>query len=408
MSNILYKYLDINGAKCMLGNQNLQFTNASQLNDPFDCHPKLIDYSNVPESKLQGWIPKEWWMKKEENDALNLRNETWLCSLSKVYDSLLMWSHYCYNHKGVCIGLDIDKVMQSVPPMFGTIYLKPFVIEVQYRNIIERPDAHQSVEDIFLYQWKTKAKEWQYEQEVRLVMQNPSAMYAAFTPEQAKQNKEIWDWKEIRHYMPLKAECFESIYLGVNIEQTEKEKITQLAKTLNPDIRIYQMEIDTDRFNLISKLERNYELADYIDLFSNLHTNKQKGKSAPHKAIMLLSVIDLISSQHITTNEIIYNEELEKCFLKNWKRYVKEVSIFKPIAGTPFWHLNSEPFWQLIPYEGGYVTIVKLQKRNPYSAGTIRKYIKYAVIDKELFLLLRDSSNREILKQALINSLDMA
>ena len=270
MSNILYKYLDINGAKCMLGNQNLQFTNASQLNDPFDCHPKLIDYSNVPESKLQGWIPKEWWMKKEENDALNLRNETWICSLSKVYDSLLMWSHYCYNHKGVCIGLDIDKVMQSVPPMFGTIYLKPFVIEVQYRNIIERPDAHQSVEDIFLYQWKTKAKEWQYEQEVRLVMQNPSAMYAAFTPEQAKQNKELWDWKETRHYMPLKAECFESIYLGVNIEQTEKEKITQLAKTLNPDIRIYQMEIDTDRFNLISKLERNYELADYIDLVSSI------------------------------------------------------------------------------------------------------------------------------------------
>ena len=53
------------------------------------------------------------------------------------------------------------------------------------------------------------------------------------------------------------------------------------------------------------------------------------------------------------------------------------------------------------------MTIVKLQKGNPYSAGTIRKYIKYAVIDKELFLLLRDSSNRETLKQALINSLDM-
>lgn len=239
----------------MIGNQNLQFTNASQLNAPFDCHPKLIDYSNVPESKLQGWIPKEWWMEKEENDALNLRNETWLCSLSKVYDSLLMWSHYCYNHKGVCIGLDIDKVMQSVPPMFGTIYLKPFVIEVQYRNIIERPDAHQSAEDIFFYQWKTKAKEWQYEQEVRLVMQNPSAMYAAFTPEQAKQNKEIWDWKEIRHYMPLKAECFESIYLGVNIEQTEKEIITQLAKTLNPDIKIYQMKTDPVAFKLIEKQE---------------------------------------------------------------------------------------------------------------------------------------------------------
>ena len=390
----------------MIGNQNLQFTNASQLNDPFDCHPKLIDYSNVPESKLQGWVPKDWWMEKEENYALNLRNGTWLCSLSKAYDSLLMWSHYCYNHKGVCIGLDIDKVMQSVPPMFGTIYLKPYVIEVQYRNIIERPDAHQSAENIFLYQWKTKAKEWQYEQEVRLVMPNPSAMYAAFTPEQAKQHKEIWDWKEIRHYMPLKAECFESIYLGVNIEQTEKEKIIQLAKTLNPDIKIYQMEIDTDRFNLISKLEWNYELADYIDLFSNLHTNKQHGKSAPHKAIMLLSVIELISSQHITTNEIIYNEELEKCFLKNWKRYVKEVSIFKPKAGTPFWHLNSEPFWQLIPFEGGYERIVELQKGNPYSSSTIRKNIKYAVIDKGLYELLKDEGNRQVLIKSLTDSLD--
>ena len=59
MPRILYKYLDIVGAKCMIGNQNLQFTNASQLNDPFDCHPKLIDYSNVPNTKLQGWIPKE-------------------------------------------------------------------------------------------------------------------------------------------------------------------------------------------------------------------------------------------------------------------------------------------------------------------------------------------------------------
>lgn len=52
MSRILYKYLDINGARWMIGNQNLQFTNASQLNDPFDCHPKLIDYSNVPDTKL--------------------------------------------------------------------------------------------------------------------------------------------------------------------------------------------------------------------------------------------------------------------------------------------------------------------------------------------------------------------
>lgn len=72
MARILYKYLDIVGAKCMIGNKNLQFTNASQLNDPFDCHPKLLDYSNVPETERRRGIPKEWWIEKEENDALNL------------------------------------------------------------------------------------------------------------------------------------------------------------------------------------------------------------------------------------------------------------------------------------------------------------------------------------------------
>ena len=254
MARILYKYLDITGAKCMIGNKNLQFTNASQLNDPFDCHPKLLDYSKVPKHKLQGWIPEKWWIEKEENDALNLRNNTWLCSLSKVNDSILMWAHYCYNHKGVCIGLDIDKVMQSVPPMFGEIYLQPLVLDVQYKSIIERPNGYCNAMGLFNYQWQTKAKEWEYEQEVRLVMPKPCAMYAALTPEQAIHPKRR-KWTEIHHYMPLKGECFDSIYFGVNTDEQEKEKIIQFVrKELNPHINLYQMHIDADAFKLQSEI----------------------------------------------------------------------------------------------------------------------------------------------------------
>lgn len=246
MADILYKYLDITGAKCMIGNRNLQFTNATQLNDPFDCHPKLIDYSNVPDSKLHGWGPKEWWIEKEETDALNLRNDTWLCSLSRINDSLLMWSHYCYNHKGICIGLNLDEVKKSAPPMFS-----PLVIDVQYQDIIERPDAYNSIIDRYRYQWGTKAKDWEYEREVRLVMPKPSPMYAALTSQQAKQTKEIWDWREIHHYLPLPKECFDSIYFGISIEQPEKEKIIQLVRTrLHPQIRLYQMKVDENAFRL--------------------------------------------------------------------------------------------------------------------------------------------------------------
>lgn len=279
MPRILYKYLDIVGAKCMIGNQNLQFTNASQLNDPFDCHPKLIDYSNVPNTKLQGWIPKEWWIEKEENDALNLRNDTWLCSLSKINDSLLMWSHYCYNHKGICIGLDIDKVLESVPPMFGTIYLEPLVLDVQYQDIIERPNAYHTTKDLFSYQWQTKAKEWEYEQEVRLVIPKPSPIYAAFTPQQAKLTKGIWDWREIRHYMPLKGECFESIYFGVNIDEQEKEKIIQFVrKKLNPHINLYQMRVYADAFRIQPEFIKplNSDLATSYIIYKNINIRIMK------------------------------------------------------------------------------------------------------------------------------------
>ena len=249
MSRILYKYLDITGAKCMIGNRNLQFTNATQLNDPFDCHPKLLDYSNVPK-RTRGWVPEEWWQEKEEIDAINLRNDTWLCSLSKVYDSILMWSHYCYNHKGVCIGLDVDKVMKSVPPMFGIFY-GPLVIDVQYKDIIERSNKYSSTQDLFTYQWRTKAKDWEYEQEVRLVIPKPSQMYAALTPEQTKNPEETWDWREIHHYMPLKGECFESIYFGIYTDASEKENIIQYArKELNPQIKLYQMQVDENAFRL--------------------------------------------------------------------------------------------------------------------------------------------------------------
>lgn len=255
MARILYKYLDINGAECMIGNSNLQFTNATQLNDPFDCHPKLIDYSNVPKRELQGWIPEEWWQEKEENDATNLRNKTWLCSLSKINNSILMWSHYCYNHKGVCIGLDIDKVLESVPHMFGSVLMNPLVLDVQYKDIIERPNKYTPTEDLFTYQWKTKAKDWEYEQEVRLVMPSPHPVYAALTPEQSENPKESWDWREIHHYMPLKDECFESIYFGVKTEKSEIEKIKKYVyEKLNPQIKLYQMQVDENAFRLQPKL----------------------------------------------------------------------------------------------------------------------------------------------------------
>lgn len=267
MPRILYKYLDITGAKCMIGNSNLQFTNATRLNDPFDCHPSLIDHESMVDENLQG-IRKQWQKEVEENRAINLRNDTWLCSLSKINDSILMWAHYCYGHKGVCIGLDIEKTIESMPPMCGQIYLKPFPLEVQYMDKLVASNTYRPFEPYY-HQLATKAKDWEYEQEVRLIIPKPNPQYAAFNPEQAKINTpdKEWDWKEIRHFFPISGDCFESIYFGISTPKEDKEKIINYArKHLNPNIKLYQMSVDKNAFRLKAEDITNIQCTSHIEL----------------------------------------------------------------------------------------------------------------------------------------------
>lgn len=140
----------------------------------------------------------------------------------------------------------------------------------------------------------------------------------------------------------------------------------------------------------------------YGSFFCSLHTNKQKGMPAPHKAVLLLSIIDMIEAGVIKSNEIELSERLEQCFKHNWDRYIGRSVIFAPKIGTPFFHLHSESFWTLVPFVGGEETIETLRKGNPYATGTMRKHFRCAKIDSELFDLLKDEDVRAKLRTTLI------
>jgi len=246
----LFKYLDVNGGLAMLEHHNIQFTNATKFNDPFDCHPALFDYSNVP-VRPNNWPPADFLKHKGKSDMENLRNSTWICCLSKVYDSLLMWAYYSC-HKGICIGLNLDAVLRCCQRKFlGLMY--PYPAEVKYRDIHQKPDYFND-----LPSWNdlltTKAKEWEHEQEVRLITKEPLWIHAGRDIPKELYEEDLIDGKEIRHYPPLSGDCFESVYLGVNIFHKDKEKIIKAAKELNPEIKIYQMTIDPEAFRLTDKI----------------------------------------------------------------------------------------------------------------------------------------------------------
>lgn len=256
----LYKYLDVNGGLMMLHNSNLQFTNATRLNDPFDCHPALFDFSHAPEYPYN-WPPKDFMLEIGKSDTENLRNSAWICSLSKIHDSLLMWSYYG-NYKGVCVGLDMEKANKYLSRIQCGIFVGAMEMELQYRDVIDKPDYFRDAKDFFRYQLSTKAKAWEHEHEVRLLLLGPTPagrsqhpIYAPMAlPYRPKHKREVIDWKEVRADPHLGGERFDSLYLGIKIEQEKRERIIAEARKCNPAIKVFQMTIDPDAFRLKEEL----------------------------------------------------------------------------------------------------------------------------------------------------------
>lgn len=147
-------------------------------------------------------------------------------------------------------------------------------------------------------------------------------------------------------------------------------------------------------------------LEKYILQFDSLNVHVQNGQSAPHKPIMLLSVISLIEQGFIVKNEIPLTEVIEKEFNIQWSKYVNPDSSYKPSVWTPFWHLKKESFWHLKAKDGNDATIDKLAKAGQTATiGRMRKTIKFACLDEDLFHLLTHDCSRLIIKNNIIKHL---
>ena len=78
--------------------------------------------------------------------------------------------------------------------------------------------------------------------------------------------------------------------------------------------------------NNTAKKNRMNNLKDYIEAFSHLHTAKVKRRKAPHKAVLLLAIMDLVECNFIRNPRIELTDELVRKFNSVWKRYLGESS----------------------------------------------------------------------------------
>ena len=135
----------------------------------------------------------------------------------------------------------------------------------------------------------------------------------------------------------------------------------------------------------------------YIHDFSNLNRSKAKG-GAPHKPILLLSILRLYDRGDLQTNRIEISPELVLEFKDIWSKIV--VTEHTCNFALPFFHMQSEPFWSLVSFIGKNIPITS--SGSIKSMKGLRESVAYAEINKDLFELCMNPINRAVLIDSLL------
>jgi putative restriction endonuclease len=137
----------------------------------------------------------------------------------------------------------------------------------------------------------------------------------------------------------------------------------------------------------------------YANKFTKLRVDRAHGAVAPHKPILLLSVIELIEQDLLRANQIPLSAELIAAFLKLWQQLGS--TIHSADIGMPFFHLTSDGFWHFKANPGFESLLDSGAKVR--AVGVLQQTVEYAYLDSELFELLQQPISRNFLTTALLS-----
>lgn len=213
---ILYKYKKCDdGAREMLKNNQVRFTNPLLFNDPFDC--AALDLKSALDNFREEQIIKLASLKFRtplqmltEEDIQLVRNEApemaesnaaieeyvnyvstdmGILALSACNNSILMWSHYADFHRGFCIGFLTNSEDFPQEAIKKVIYSEPRKMDFmeQFRQSFQSHRAEklsgeqlekQFYEKLTEQTILTKYIDWKYEQEWRVIAKQGVGTYS--------------------------------------------------------------------------------------------------------------------------------------------------------------------------------------------------------------------------------------
>lgn len=136
----------------------------------------------------------------------------------------------------------------------------------------------------------------------------------------------------------------------------------------------------------------------YLSAFQKLRIDRAHG-IAPHKPVLLLSVLQTFQNGTNSSQRIFISPELVGLFKANWSLLV--TSNHDCRFALPFYHLSSDLFWKLIP-KPGFENILEL-KASMRSFANLNAAIDCVVVEEDLVLLMKDKKSNGILQQFLLD-----
>ncbi len=258
---IIYKYRDWNNLihRNVLLNQELYISSPKDFNDPFDCRitknfdlldtdEKIWEFvkyqsnnlrqqllkngENIPAFEQRVFNRLKFDKEKEQKDwndyTFRKQDEHYgVLSFSEIWDSILMWGHYAYNHSGFCVGFYEQKLQESGqfggggPVLYGDAY--PSI----------DPLDETSMKSLFI-ETHSKASDWKYEKEYRLVK--------LFYPNTPTNDERI---------IHVDKSCFAEIIIGLKFPKADISWISDLAYKLG--VKLYEIKHIPYKFKLIKE-----------------------------------------------------------------------------------------------------------------------------------------------------------
>ena len=239
--------------KELLTKKEIYFPSTIKFNDPFDCKIPLR-YDLVSDEYLRKYFrglmskmnnlfiePKlteiiESTIKKVKNPiahqklivekGLLIENKYGIFSLTKDYKHTLLWSHYANSHKGFCVEFELEKLENYFLNLFIKDSVMVELLFVEYfadMPIITPSNIHN--EEAF--ELKYKSKVWDYEDEIRLVL-NGKTNCGIIYPE----------------------ECITKIILGCEMQQKHIDEICNALSKFTLKPIVVQAKRDLYSFDL--------------------------------------------------------------------------------------------------------------------------------------------------------------